>query len=437
MNIKKFIIVIFLVSLFIYYLVNLWQSSNKFNYHTDEHEFVRRAGLYFSLFLQGRLLDKQWNNFLAYDNAQLPYFFYGLALYLQGFNTNMQTKLISFDSGYNTNINKDYTWLNQCGENRCPNKSQEIKDKLIPIIKARKIAVLISFGTLILIFVLGYKLSGYILGSLFTIFLWKNSLFQDYAVSSMSEAPLLFFLVLTLLLSFIYIESYLKQKKNSYKYLILCSISAGLASANKLTGIISWIYIIILVFIITILNLIRKKRNLNKNILFIKNSFFYCLVLLLPFFIFIVFNPFTWNNPIKNVVFMINHRSKIVHYQQTHLYAQATLYNSYEKYAYFFQGNLLTSNYLGILKTKYIPTDLILLILGLISLISRIYLKIKKYKTLNKEILIILWFSIFLFTLNIYLPIKWTRYCFPMIPSLVIIEPYGLLFLIKYFNKDG
>lgn len=422
MNLKKFTIFISIIILFIYFLINLWQTSNQYYYHTDEHEFVRRVGLYFPLLTKGDLFNNKWQNFLAYDIPQLPEYFYGIALYLQGFTYNMQEKLVKFDISYSTNIIKDFTWLNECGENRCPKKTQDLKNKLIPVIKARKAAVIISLGTLILIFLLGVKLIDWIFGLFCVIFLWANSLFQSLATSAMAEAPLLFFFIATLLTIIISHDYYYQNKqKLGLLWLVLGSISAGLSAACKLTGIFSWFYIAFFIFFL-ISHFAHSKKKL-------KFKYYLFLLTLLPWLVYTICNPFTWRNPVKNFISVLRIQLQATYEQQLDEFSDDALFKLADRYSYFARKNLSINNGLGTLKNKTVPFDLLLIVLGTLSLIKKIYQNWKKGKVFGKELLIIIWTLIFLFTLALYIPIAWERYCFPMLPSLTVLEVYGIIYL--------
>ncbi len=216
--------------------------------------------------------------------------------------------------------------------------------------------------------------------------------------------------------------------KNSYKNLILASLSSSILIATKVIGII----IPFIIFVFFVLKSIDDKNNIKKNILKLINFFF-------SLFIFtIIFWPYLWNSPLSNFLHALKTFS-------SHPWTGAIFY--FDQYI---SAMNLPWHYpiIWIL----ISTPIIYLIfffIGSYLILIRISFRFinlskkKKFNDLwmgNKERMDVIFFSIFYFTLFLVIELNSTlyngwRHLYFIYPCLIFISIRGFEFLSKNYIK--
>lgn len=396
--------------------------------HRDEKEVIQRVSS-FDRYIHYDFRSKVWNIQEAYDQPQLSYFLYGLMLKVNDrllipsipkfckksdiLPLNILQEILSKD----TQIEIDIT-------------SEKIQCEYHLMFVMRLMALLFTIGTLINIFLICKYLMETEYASITTFIISINTAFTSSMIRAMGEAPLYYFLTLTLLLILYYFR-FIKDKRWSLSDLIACSIglTSGLAISTKLNGILVlfsfWFGILFIQIKMQLYPLMDRVKHI-------------CISLLIAVDIFILLNPYVWSSPYVNIRNMITYRLQIMDDQQYYP-NNAGLPGYFNKLTHITQKifipekeSLTTFNYpfLGI------PWDLIIFVIGIYYFIRTFHL-LKGLKQISFTVFII-WATLTLL-LTIYLiPTDWNRYYLPIIIIVKIVQMLGIKFLFilikRYMN---
>lgn len=438
MKLIKIIKAIFCFFLFISLFYFLYRDSNVYPFQEDEHEFIRR-GKYFELFINGDFKNPLWQGYESYDQPKLPEYFYGLALHLHG-NKDISKYLQVVDFEQRILGAKTEKWWIKYSRRVQINIDSlpvSIQEKLRPIVQARKVTVIFSFGSLIIIFLIAFQIRGWLMGVISLVLLWLHPLFQLTSKRAMAEAPFLFFLLLGLFFSFWFLDSlYKSQAKRLLLFSLLIGLVSGLATASKLNGgmvLIYFLLLFLLIFLFTTFYFLQDIRsNLSsKGKIGSTLSVSVAIIFFLSFLSFVFLNPFTWSNPWKKSLFMISHRITTAKYQQM-TFSEDALRSIDRRIIAVFKEVFLPSGDWHIFKTKNFPLDLTLFLIGFVFLIRSFYRNFSQNKKLDRSFLILLWTIVIFTCVMIYIPLNWDRYYLPLVPCIVIVQAYAICRIGKF-----
>jgi hypothetical protein len=410
----------------------------------DEIGWVGRS-YFFEFFIHRDFSNRIWKSTEAYDQPKLTEYAYGVWLYPTYLIDKSQT-LKSYDytqflikngfyeideSYMNTYSNYKDNFSIIRFDDRMSGFPEEWvakygRESLRPIdliIRARTLNIFILAGAVVLGYFLALKYGGLLFASIFSIFYGSNTLIMDTALRAHSEALFLFTINAAMLFMSLY---FIKRRR--LPYLLLFSLSAGLSMSTKLNGIM----FPIIFFIVNIIFIILFKKRKAKYFFIGLLAIIICLV------IFILLNPFTYADPIKNVQFMFDYRMKTA-IGQSKYFSEALIprgitviekifrnfyFSDQEKY----YNGIEILKQLTVLKSYGIYL-FILFSFGIISLLKQIH----KLNTI--AIIIFCSFVIILGFMSYYLILDWGRYFAPLTLFFTMFQSLGLFFVLQYIYK--
>ena len=237
-------ILVSLLTTFIY-LYNI----DKVRFHPDESQWISTS-LYFDAFIEGNIDSKIWEP--SYWTLTQP----PITKYIIGISRNLNNSgLDKMNKPWDFRVDKDTNELRGAMPDTC----------LLRI--ARLPMVIMAILSIILIFYITREYMGILISYTTFLLLLLNPLINASLTRAMSEAPLLFFIILMILFLYytgqqlIFIN---KLKLNNIKQLIkittismLAGLVAGFAGATKLSGFsiifITFLFPIIIFFLSTYL----------------------------------------------------------------------------------------------------------------------------------------------------------------------------------------
>jgi 4-amino-4-deoxy-L-arabinose transferase-like glycosyltransferase len=284
----------------------------------------------------------------------------------------------------------------------------------------RSLSLLFSLGSLILIFFIGYKLKGLGIGLISIILLSINPLFYQESHRSMSSSILLFFIIL----SFFYYLNYRQDK--TIKTNLILGLVLGLTASTKLNGLTALVSVVTAEVIISIISFLRRSKNLLSQIHFV--SIRIIILTLTTFIIFLLLNPFTWNDPINSIDKM--YRSRIIQTIQ--------FQRSHPKQAYYSIADRAKLIYITTISPEADFSNLIKInpFLDMILFVSGlIYAFARSFKGDQNKLILLLWFVNIFFIMCLYLLVGFDRYLLPIIPFITIIESLGAISIFKLLKS--
>jgi beta-glucosidase-like glycosyl hydrolase/4-amino-4-deoxy-L-arabinose transferase-like glycosyltransferase len=428
---KTIIKLIFTLALFVYLFSGLIGLKHDY-FHEDEYVFVKR-GSFLNLYLKGDFSNPAWKEFASYDVPKLAEYIYGATLVSSG-HPDVDKYLQEVDFIEAKEESEGKTWWQKYAFKDLEEVPLEIREKAAPILTARNASVILGMGVFILIILIGVSLGRWLEGLVASFLLYNNFLSQQVLVKAMGDTPLFFFLLLHLYLSILLVKKINKKKTVSLPLIIVNGIISGLAVSVKLNGGISLIYFFLLLGFVYLFSRRIDKKEKKKLLLGI------FLNGLVSFMVFYFLNPFIWGKPIKNSLFMLEHRRGVFKGQQQSSPGLA-LKNIGQRltavYNNFFGQKAYYRNFSIKAFKKKIPVDFLLLISGLLIFIRKT-IKIFKRKTENANFLdftVFLWLVCTGASVILLVPIDWDRYYSPLVVVLTLIEAKVIAAILNYLYQ--
>lgn len=229
---------------------------------------------------------------------------YSQFLLSKGFYIQTETNISGYDDFYNEQQEKglktlkpnDYGYRHELEDKY----GKDINKSLSVIEHARYINVLVLSLAVVFGYLAARLLTNNNVSFVFLILYSSNYLLIKNGLMAHTDG----FLILFMNMSVYFMLKYLIIGK-MMPYGILCGLVIGLSFSTKLNGVLSiFILLIIMVY----------KNMLNKS-LYIKAVSHYLTIFAVMFSIFILLNPYTWDDPIKKTINMFIYRNEIVNEQ--------------------------------------------------------------------------------------------------------------------------
>lgn len=413
----------------------------------DEIRWVGRS-YFFEFFIHGNFDNRIWQLRESYDQPKLAEYAYGawlypLYLYLKDRSISPQPfgytrflinngfyeideKYMDTYADYKNNskvIRFDYRmsgfpeeWVAKYGESSL--KSVNL------IYRARILNTFLLAGAVIFAYFLALEYGGVIFALIFSIFYGYNSLIIATGLKAHSEALFLF----TFNAAFLFMNLYF-IKGRKILYLLLFSLFAGLCISTKINGSM-------LVVIFVVLNLLQFFFSKEKKIEHILLSF---IPLLISLIVFVSLNPFTYPDPLKNVQYMFDWRMKTAFVYQADRFKENLLPDNITRIRrvfenFYFSENAAYFNGVKIFEQinslkNYGIYLFVLFFLGLFYSLKLAFQKNQVAITILSSLALVLAFMTY------YLILDWERYYAHLPLFFVILQSFGMLFIIKYAYK--
>lgn len=442
-----FIVIPLFLFFLLFYLHNL--KTLAIQYY-DEDWWVGRS-FFFELFIKHDFKNLLWNGYFGYDQPKLTEYVFGAVLYPAYLkekdihkNYNFNKYLIDNNFFESDNFSyKDYKNKSTSFVDWRPGDTGNQKGLLAKygtnflrtiniIYTIRKFNSLLMTLNVVFIFFITLLFSNVITAAVVSILYGFNTIVIHTGLVAQPEALFLFCFYLGIFSLLILIKKHtlLIFKKNDYFWLIVFTISAAFCIATKLNGFILLILFNVLEIIILLQFLSHHKiLGIRRTII----TWFFVNLFILS--IFILLDPYLYLNPLKNFLYMLHYRNDVSNWQMQAF--GPALYSYKDRllavYNNFFGQKNISFNLLSFLgiKNQFLGNIyLILFIIGVVSMGAR-----KKKNASNIQQYFLLFFTVTLITVILYLKLDWDRYYLPILYFILCYEVYGFIVLLKIFRK--
>ena len=429
-----------------------YQSVMTISYY-DEITWVGRS-YFFDFFYNKDFDNRIWKSIEAYDQPNLTYYVYGAWLYPQYLDEKRKvpqtydyTQFL-IDRGL---YEVDESYLDKYAEykmNSTVRRFDESQDgtpeewvskygpeslKTVNLIQdARSINVLLLALSVVVLYYLFLRYKGLMFALLFSVLYGLNILIIDVSLKAHSEAVFLFMFNCAFA-SMIY---YFKQRK--LIYLVAFYVLSGLALSTKLNGIIlipTFLLIdslLLIFFLIDNPSLTKNAKNKIKT--FLRNL----SLVVLPFAVFVIFNPFLHKNTIKNIELMYSWRASVAAGQAKYN-LDTKIKDSKELFTKVFDNFYFSNSYhyyngiKGVEKlTDLSAYNYLLFLMAIVGLIHQ--LKKSAQRSVFSFTIIISFVVCFMF-IAIYLRLNWPRYFAPLSLFILLFQAQGIASCLSYVFK--
>jgi hypothetical protein len=415
---KTMISLLLFILFFIYYGTMLHDIP--FRYY-DESLWVGKS-YFFDLFLHDRS-NPLWDSVYSYDQPKLAEYMFGAITYPDYLLQKKGKPL--------------YSYISYLGDNHllcieCGNKdsmpiteftSQRIFDEKINlpgyehtrsiILNVRMLNRAVAAATVVVIFILGFALWGYVGGTVLAFLYGCDPIIVTSVLVAHADALFLLFYTLSLYLLFLLIQ------KHTYKYAVYFGLAAGLTSSVKIVGFV----LVFIYFIFTWITLYVAKSTKNK--IHFGKEFIMCVLIFLG--LFVAINPYLHKDTFNRMYSMYQHRlTQQITFEQWDI--QNSLSNPIERAQSIIKRFFTHSQYdLG---------SLLLFLTGMYAICCHIYFHNRHL--LQRSFLFFCGYLVFL-TMLIWLTVNWERYYTPLVVFVLGVEVEGILAISKqvryYFTR--
>jgi len=426
--------------LFVYCLVliiPLINNLGKQRFHLNEIELVENVVASY-----GAFLERDWD-FEKWEEKKIFYAQPVVPAYITGFSLWIHHQLdILVDQDLN---------IMKSSENRSENVEILFNSIRLPM-------AIFTWLTCVLILAIlsgqGENSAAFISSFMLAI----NPLVLRNCKRALPEAPLLFFMTLSILFIVLCFKSLgLDRKLHMCIFATFAGLSAGFAVGSKLLGLMVVAVFLSAVICNTVVFLLRfKGKNRISNLV---NNMKHLAIMITCFilscmFITYLLHPMFYRHPIKEFKSLVQYRSDKINQLQSSR-TMPEVYNitpfSHSSHRHFVQKNssldsgvpLFSSQqrfkqvffravcYYGtILGNTGIMIDSIFIFIGLMYLIRKTIFEIRT-KNISESLILLCWFVIVYCGLSVWIPIDIDRYYLITIPILTVLSGIGIVFTVK------
>jgi len=390
-------------------------------FHEDESHWYYFGTRYFSIFfLHKDWKHPVWSKVEAFDQPQIGRYLIGLRLWLHGGESFIRQiiKAPHYSSSHSR------TWNHRNGR--------------IPSTKVLRPGrtMMASFGLAgcLLIYCIGHCLIAPEAGLVAALLLGLNPLMLGCSRRAMTDAPLLCFMAMMVVLMLALLYQYRRHKTLAIGAVcVLTGITLGIATGIKLNGGLMGIIFAGWMFLLALEAVGGQPRALALKCI-CRISVMSLTTALLAFFLFVVLSPNLYRHPLQGCLHMIRHRVEVVKEQQQH--QQAALKTLPDKlsrtYKRLFQA---PKSYSLLTRQMHLPFDLCFFIIGLTGLLRR---EIHYYRNEGKfspGAFILVWVVGLFLGILVWIPLDWPRYYLPLFPPQVVLVSSGIYFFMEWLLR--
>jgi hypothetical protein len=375
--------------------------GNKLN--DDELIYVYYAGLFKSFFITHNMDNPFWHSDLRYSAVPVGVYLIGLSIHCSPWRSMLREpdtllRFVKISDG-------------------------AIKKHPLPYVagfvyKARSQMLIFMTLCVVLIFALGWRLGWYYCALPAVWLLLANKHFVALSNMVLLESVWLLQHFLNILLINAYLSRWQnKEKKEDWLFLLafLIGLSAGFLTGTKINGALN-----IAIFLVCSVSVLVKQivfKEIQRT-MFLKRLLQVSIVLLACFFIFVLFNPALYVNPVEGI-------KKIIFMRFRYFSSQTVSFSSISL-------PTMLSRLKFIIKIIH-PTLIMtaLFFIGLAALGRKIARSFKKNGSLGIEYLLGIAFLVELASLLKYMEVAFLRYVLVLIPYFYLIVCYGATCFVK------
>jgi len=420
---KEIIINILLIILLLIPFIN---KINEHSLHGDEIGWLYSTKFFTLLFIEHDINNKQFKDVFSYDQPPVGRYIIGLALTISGYGDRIKEL-------------KDLRW--DYSKSEAWNRLHGVMPQDDILYIGRLTMALFGAFTCFLIYWIGKKIFSRTTGIIASFLLVFTPEMLLWCPRIKTDAPLIFFLTANVALMIFFYHFLIEKKtKKTLPLAILIGINIFLSVGVKLNGSLAGLTFIAFCIYIILIKILRHKLSptlsaaSQKIDLEIKMIFGSILIALsTALFLFIISNPFLYENPIKGMVKMICYRMTAHHY----------ILNSFWKKFHFVFNQVFFSENFAVLKVFLkIPLDFCLFISGIILIILDESKHIIKSGHPSLKSIVLLWTVVTFTGIITWIPLDWSMYCLPLIPCTAMIIGYTVGHLVnsvrhQFLKKNG
>ena len=284
------------VAVFVLALAVLGLEASWAGFEADESDYVATSRYFGYLVLQRDVSRKEWDG-NHWTRTQPPFTRYIVGAWLTGYGYDLETMnqpYVSTASSFEVNRQKG----------RVPT------DEVLH--RARQPMVLLGAGAAVLLFVVGSQLGGTLTGLVAAALALSSSFIRYTLVHVWAEAPLAFFLLLSLALALVSVRRILEGR--SWIGLTLATgLALGLASATKLTGLVA----VVLTAGAGLMMALWLWRVHGDRATATRLATWGTLAAGIALAVFVAVNPYLWRGPATGLLAMLEQRRDEMAFQQT------------------------------------------------------------------------------------------------------------------------
>lgn len=402
-----------LAPLSINYLTTIKQTS----LHVDEYEFTRKSYFFDLYFVDIDLKNPQWNLDSAAQPKIGPYLF-GLTLRLHGIEDIEKALNIS---GFNNPKYRSWRFWDKWEGTTLIDPDEEILPLANLILAGRKTSAIFTVGTLIMIFILGKILSGYLFATTSTLLLGLNTLMYQQGRRAMTDSMQLFSFFVNLLLLFFLIKTFKQKKANKTLIIsILLGINLAFGVGVKVSAIMIYPLFLIILTALAFSEKLKKRWFYRVLASFLVTSGVF-------FFLFVILHPYLHQDALSNLLGMFTGRLEDASFHRT-LFPEYAVYSRLSAAFLIFKQTLAPGAEFANFKYAPVPFDLMFFLSGLVLIIKKAFAEIKS-KKITAEFLLLAWTIVVFTSLTLYLKNDWPRYYLPAISVVTLVQGYFLVWI--------
>lgn len=409
------------VILFIIVLIPFLSNLESQRFHADENEWLHSTKYFKLFFIDRDFGNRQWKDWLAFDNPPVGRYILGFALLLGGYGGRIE-ELANMDLW---DFARDYKW--NVSHGRMPPKE-------LLLVGRFSMAIMGSLACLLL-YCIGKVILNRRVGIMTAILLAFNPLMLLCGQRAMTDTPLIFFLTANILLITFFYNAFLKGKIRKAFFLAgLIGLNIALSTGTKLNGGIAAIVFAafcIYLIIIKVWQYRSSKDVFPGTFAMLKKDHQVKMILtslLIAIFIslsvFVGLNPYLYQRPLKGQAVMLYHRMQVVKGQQKGFGSAITSIS--QKVQFVIQRTLIPGNYATLSSIFKIPIDFILFLIGLFLLTYEEGKHLLKDTRPTYYSVLILWVILTFVLIVAWIPLDWGRYYLPVVPCVVMVTGYGI-----------
>jgi len=422
---KKSIVIIakvlFLCILAIPFFTNIAEQT----LNGDENAYLRGSRYFKLFFLDRDYAHPLWQNVRAYDQPPIGKYIYGLGILLTG-NKDSYSILARLKDW---NYEEDYEWNAAHGRVAPLSVGYQI----------RYIAALFGYATCLLLYWIVSYVFNKRTGVISALLLAYNPLMLMCSKRIMTNSLINCFLLAGVVVLLLY-ERALREHKKKHILGLACVMGAiiAIATGTKLNGGLVLIYFVIFCIMVVIECVVSLITRTHFTVTKAKQRVItMCTSLLLMLFVggalFILPNPYLYDDPVGGTVHMIDYRMHKAEKLQT--YPEHTAIETCSEKVGFAADRCLVNEFTLLRDYTHFPFEAILFFIGIALFLYTTIKDFKKNRMVSPRSIIIIWIIATIVGTLAWLPLDWHFYYLPIIPCVVCMIAYAIDLICSFATK--
>lgn len=397
----------------------------KFN--PDENLYIKMSLYFDTVFFNGKLESPNWVKFRSIDQPAVGKYIFGFVQTVFGSKDNL------------IRISQLPAWNFDLPEEKNISAGAYPPADILQL--GRLTAVFFGVGSCFLLFFIGQKIFNSFTGALAAVILSNNPLMLKSSCRAMTDALVLFFMTLSILLITIFFSLLNRRDwSGALSVSFLIGIGNALAASTKLSGAVSALVFCLFcleIIFLEVLKTVRSNQKINPAKSFFQNRiiqtafFSFIISLLTSFNSFVALNPALHSRPILTSKKMIQHRLKISN-NQTKIFSKDAINGTANKILIAFRNSFLSPSSSNIFRYIRASIKFVFFLAGFLATFFHELKLLKEKNSPSLNNLVIIWTAISYSAIILCIPLNWDRYYLPVFPCVSIVIAFGVYTLWEY-----